>query len=101
MTTVSVNPAIGRANGDRCPGTAKTGGWSRPRPTARFCLSLLPVRPRVGGAVRPGLGQVRLGGRLTGSGEGERRVVAGAFAVPVVDVDRHHLTRTDLLEEDL
>ncbi|CKS72313.1 Protein of uncharacterised function (DUF3170) [Mycobacterium tuberculosis] len=51
--------------------------------------------------MRSSLGQIRLGRRLAGTGEGEHRVLAGTFTVPVVHVDGDHLTRPDLLEEDL
>src|SRR5271166_1514903 len=64
-------------------------------------LALLLGRPGATGAARSGFSQVRLGRRLAGSGEREHRVLAGAFAVPVVHVDGHDLSRSDLLEENL
>src|SRR5262249_57974309 len=66
-----------------------------------FCTKWGLLRPLELLAVRSGLGQIRFGRRLAGSGEGEHRVLAGAFAVPVVDVDGDDLSRPDLLEEDL
>src|SRR6478735_583739 len=50
-----------------------------------------------------GLGQIRTvgAGCLGRTGERELRVLAGAFAVPALDIDRDQLTRAELFEEDL
>src|SRR5215212_4080788 len=79
----------------------------RPPKSLRFgglyVFSRLFGSSRAWRAGRTGLSQIRLGslGRLLGPDEGERRILAGALAVPVVDVDCDKLTRSDLLEQDL
>src|ERR1700694_1742820 len=69
-------------------------------------LSLSPLfggRGRTCRAGRAGLGQIRLRrlGRLGRADEREHRVLAAAFAVPVVDIDGDQLAGSNLLEEDL